>query len=72
MPRLPSLRAQRSNPGQRDASGRGGSLDCFAALAKTAERAIFIKPKLLSSFSVVGERPVAIQRPRRARSTRRL
>ena len=35
--RLPSLRAQRSNPGVRDFSGRGGSLDCFAALAMTAK-----------------------------------
>ncbi|MDE8692245.1 hypothetical protein, partial [Faecalibacterium sp. DFI.5.82] len=31
----PSLRAQRSNPGRRAISGRGVSLGCFVALART-------------------------------------
>ncbi|MHC2624776.1 hypothetical protein ACVIW2_006808 [Bradyrhizobium huanghuaihaiense] len=44
-----SLRAKRSNP----ESFRGGSLDCFAALAMTVETAAYTFPSTITSISFV-------------------
>ena len=58
----PSLRAQRSNP----ESFRGGSLDCFAALAMTA----FVGP-WESPLTVLTQTPGSAHRPRAWRRRRR-